>query len=321
MLDVAFYEVFKEEQKALRKFLSSKIRARFVSKTVQECNEELPPAKLISVRTQSRIPRRWAAHLEGIFTRSQGHDHLVSYRRAEGKNIACGYIQEYCSRAVAEQAVLAMLALLRKLKKQMASFGTFSRDGLTGSECRGRHALVIGVGRIGTEIVTIARGLGMTVRGVDPRRGRRGLDYVPLVKGLPWADVVFCACPLTEKTKAMLNYNVLRKAKKGMIFINVGRGEISPTQDLARLLVENILGGISLDVFDAEHLVADSLRARRLNAGVQTVMKLKDRDNVIFTPHNAFNTREALETKARLSVEAIRYFLRKGIFPYNVSLR
>ena len=321
MSDVVFYEVFKEEKRALEKFLPAKIRARFVSKTVQECGGGLPSARLISVRTQSRIPPEWAEHLGGIFSRSQGYDHLVAYQRAAGKNVACGYIKEYCSRAVAEQAALVMMALLRKLKKQMLSFGTFSRDGLTGRECRGRHALVVGVGNIGKEIVTVARGLGMTVKGVDPRRGVEGLDYVALAKGLSWADVVFCACPVTDKTKAMLDYHVLRKVKKGAIFVNVGRGEISPAKDLARLLSEGILGGIGLDVFDEEHSLADSLRARRADVRARRMSKLKDKSNVVFTPHNAFNTREALEGKARLSAEAVVRFLRRGTFPDPVPER
>lgn len=320
MLDVVFYEVFEEEEKALGKFLSPEIRARLVPKTIQQCNETLPPARLVSIRTQSRIPLEWASHLAGVFTRSQGYDHLAACRRAAGKNIACGYIEEYCSRAVAEQAVLAMMVLLRKLKKQMIFFGTFSRDGLTGLECRGRRALVVGVGRIGAQIVEIARGLGMTVKGVDPRPADKNLEYVSLEEGLPWADVIFCACCLTDETKGLLSYARLCGAKKGSVFINISRGEISPVEDMERLLSEGVLGGISLDVFDHESLLADSLQARREEVDVQCriARKLKDRDNVLFTPHNAFNTQEALEAKARLSVEAVECFLRKGAFPCPV---
>ena len=318
MLDVIFYEVFEEEEAALKKFLPPGVQTQFISKTIQEFGKALPPARLISIRTQSRIPLGWAPHLAGIFTRSQGYDHLVSYRRASGRDIPCGYIREYCSRAVAEQAVLMMMVILRKLKKQMDCFGTFSRDGLTGLECRGRRALVIGIGRIGTEIVTICGGLGMTVKGADPRHGLKGLEYVPLTKGLSWADVVLCACPLTAKTKGMLNYSILRRVKRGAIFVNVGRGEISPVKDLTRLLSEGVLGGIGLDVFDEEHLLAGSLRAHRANADVRAVLKLKDKNNVVFTPHNALNSQEGLEKKARLSVEAVERFLRRGAFPNAV---
>lgn len=329
MPDVMFYEVFEEERRALKRFLPPAMRARFTEKTIQERKDPSAPAKLISIRTQSRIPLAWAHQLDGIFTRSQGYDHLLAYCRAAGRpacpagrDIAYGYIDEYCSRAVAEQAVLSMMALWRKLKKQTACFKTFSRNGLTGLECRGRRALVVGVGHIGTQIVDIARALRLEVRGVDPVRRRRGLAYVPLANGLPWADVIFCTCPLTEETKGMLGYDTLRRVKRGTIFINVGRGEISPVKDLERLLSEGVLGGLSLDVFDQEDVVADCLRGRRraADANIKTLLKLGKRENVLLTPHNAFNTQEALEAKARLSVEAIQQFLCKGTFPHTVPV-
>ncbi len=317
MLDVVFYEVFEEERKTLKRYLPSSIRTRFMDRTIQGYNEPQAPSKLISIRTQSRIPLSWARELNGILTRSQGYDHLVAYCRAAGKDIACGYIDKYCSRAVAEQAVLSMMALWRRLKKQTASFETFSRDGLTGLECRGRRALVVGVGHIGVEIVDIVQALRMEARGVDPIRRHKGLTYVALAKGLPWADVVFCSCPLTDQTKGMLDYDALSKVKKGTIFINVGRGEISPIKDLKRLLEQGILDGLSLDVFDREDIVADSLRGHRrvTDAQVKILLGLKKREDVLLTPHNAFNTQEALEAKARLSAGAIRQFLREGNFP------
>ncbi|MBI5416108.1 MAG: hydroxyacid dehydrogenase [Candidatus Omnitrophica bacterium] len=320
MFDVVFYEAFEEERAALKKFLGKNIHARFAAGTVQESGGRLPPARLISVRTQSRIPPAWAQQLDGIFTRSQGYDHLLAYRRATGKNIACGYIDEYCSRAVAEQAVLAMMALLRKLKKQLVSFEKFSRDGLTGSECRGRRALVVGVGNIGAQIVDIARGLRMEVRGVDPRHRLKSIHYVSLKKGLEWADVIFCSCALTDSTTNLLDYAALRGVRKGAIFINVARGEISPAQDMERLLARGILGGVALDVFDGEDRLADYLRGSRRGADEKTraVLRLQGRDDVLLTPHNAFNSREALEAKARLSAQAVRHFLRKGAFPHAI---
>lgn len=322
---VVFYEVFEEEKEALQKFLPGNITARFISRTIQEYREPQAPAKpeagLISVRTQSQIPVEWAPHLAGIFTRSQGHDHLSRYCRTVGRNIPCGYIREYCSRAVAEHAIMVTMVLLRKLKKQMISFEAFSRDGLTGLECCGRRALVIGVGQIGTQLVDLALALGMTVKGVDPRDVHKDLEYISLKDGLVWADVIFCACPLTEKTRGMLDYARLCQARRGSIFINIARGEIAPLADLERLLSEGVLGGISLDVFEDESALAESLRARRRNEkNAAVVFRLKDRDDVLLTPHNAFNTREALETKARLSAEAIEQFLRKGAFPHAVPV-
>lgn len=320
MPDVVFYEVFEEEKEAIKRFLPKDVKAQFIAQTAQRQNKSFPPAKVISIRTQSRIPLSWAPHLKGILTRSQGYDHLVSYCREAGIPIPCGYLGDYCSRAVAEQAVLAMMALLRQLKKQIHAFEAFSRDYLTGAECRGRHALIVGVGRIGSQIVDIVQGLRMEVKGVDIVPQLRGIEYVSLKEGLRWADVVFCACCLTEQTRGMLHYRVLRRAKKGSIFINIARGEISPTEDLARLFCEGILGGLSLDVYEQESAVADYFKGHRrsANAVIKKILKLKDRDGVLFTPHNAFNTQEALEAKARLSAQAVQYFLQKETFPLAV---
>lgn len=320
MGDVVFYEVFGEEESALRQFLPPDIRAQFIPETIQQQKKPRPAADFISIRTQSRIPVSWAPKLKGILTRSQGYDHLVSFRRDCERDVPCGYLGSYCARAVAEHAVWAAMALLRKTKKQIRDFSAFSRDGLTGFECRGRRALIVGVGEIGAQIADITRGLRMDVRGVDIAHKHSDLEYVALNEGLRWAEIVFCACSLTQESAGMLNYAALKQAKPGMIFVNVSRGEISPAEDLEALLAEGVLGGLSLDVYDEESVLADYLRAGSgsITPKIQAVLNLKDRDDVLFTPHNAFNTRESLEAKSRLSAQAVVCFLTKGVFPCPV---
>ncbi len=164
-MDVHFYEAFEEEIVVLRQYLPAHIRAHFTSNTIQEAGDAKPPAELISIRTQSIIPPAWAGNLKGVVSRTNGYDNLVGCR------IPCGYLPHYCSHAVAEQAILLVMALLRKLPAQIAQFPAFHRDGLTGSECAGKKLLVVGVGNIGTEIVKIGQALGMQVHGVDLVRG------------------------------------------------------------------------------------------------------------------------------------------------------
>jgi D-lactate dehydrogenase len=319
-MDVMFYEVFKEEEAALRKYLPKGIKAGFTSKTIQAFAAKEPPAKLISIRTQSVIPTLWAKKLNGILTRSTGFDHLLAYRRETKTKILCGYLGDYCARAVAEQAMLMTVALLRKLKLQVSHFENFDRDHLTGRESGGRRLLVVGVGNIGTEIVDIARGLRMEVKGVDIKRRLRNFKYVSLSSGIAWAEVIVCALPLTQKTKGLLSYSALKKARPGSVFVNVSRGEVSPSQDLARLLKEGILEGVGLDVFSEESILAESLRRGRKPSGNQAkaAWSLKGDPRVIFTPHNAFNTEESVERKAQLSAQAVQRFLAKRKFPFPV---
>ncbi len=320
MTDVMFYEVFKEEEAALRKILPKSLRAVFTWETIQESKDRKPSATLISIRTQSRIPSEWAPQLKGILTRSQGFDHLVSFRQKAQEKIHYGYLGDYCSRAVAEHAILAMLALLRKLKTQIKHFSQFKRDQITGFECKGRNALVVGVGNIGKEIAQIAHGLGMNVKGGDVVKRLESLSYVSLAKGLAWADVVFCSPELTDKTRGLLSYATLKQVKRGAIFINIARGEISPLAGLKRLLDEKRISALGLDVFEEENDIAEDLRgySQELRETSRLILDLKDRDNVIFTPHNAFNTKEALGRKASLAVESIQVFLKTGRFPWPV---
>ncbi len=320
LADVIFFEAFEEEEAEIRGLLPDGIRAQFTPKTIQEDGEESPPANLLSIRTQSQIPLEWAEDGRGVLTRSQGYDHLLSFQRQVEKNIACGYLGNYCARAVAEQAILTMMALLRKTKQQMRQLEVFDRDGLTGGECRGRNTLVVGVGNIGGEIADIAQGLRMHVRGVDIAPTRKEIDYVSLSEGIAWADAIFCALPLTEKTENMLNGSVLKKAKPGLVFINVGRGEISPIKDLKSLLDTGILAGIGLDVYPQEGALADAFRAGQGAKAPQgqTILELAQDDRAILTPHNAFNTKEALEQKASLTVASVVSYLENKTFPQPI---
>lgn len=320
-MDVMFYEVFEEEEVLLKRFLPSSIVAEYTAETIQTRRSTFAPASLISIRTQSQIPVSWADALHGILTRSTGCDHLRTYQSQCGKMMPCGYLPFYCARAVAEHAVMMMMCLLRRVKKQMIQLETFHRNGLTGAECLNRCLLIIGVGNIGQEVVKIGRGLGMNVRGVDLVRRVPDLEYVTVEEGIPRADAIICALPLTEQTRGMLDFRQLCRAARSPVFVNVGRGEVSPAADLQRLLDENILNGLALDVFEDEGCFADCLRTGnrlQLSESGKILWLLKDRAQVILTPHNAFNTAEAIEKKAAQTCESVLQFLKKGTFPSPV---
>ena len=302
-MDIHFYEAFEEETAALRRFLPAQVRASFAWKTIQEAGDAEPPAPLISIRTQSIIPATWAGKVKGIISRTTGFDHLV------GQRIPCGYLLHYCSRAVAEQAILLVMALLRKLPQQTEQFPGFHRDGLTGRECTGKKLLVVGVGNIGSEVVKIGQALGMDVRRVDIIADRADIS---IDEGLPWADIIVCAMNLTKENAGYFRYDTLKRARPGVVFVNIARGEFSPTADLVRLLDEKHLGGVALDVFEDEPRLATALRAG------QGTFPLLGRPNVILTPHNAFNTAEALERKAEQTVQQIEHFRAHGKFLWPI---
>src|SRR5512140_265772 len=121
-LDVFFYEAFEEEIAELKSLIGKTCSCEYSHLTIQELGHSLPPARLISIRTQSKIPVEWSMHLVGILSRSTGYDHLTAYRSKIKNSLPMGFLDEYATRAVAEQAILLTMALLRKLPSQMKSF-------------------------------------------------------------------------------------------------------------------------------------------------------------------------------------------------------
>jgi len=320
-MDIFFFEAFEEEQAALKKYNANKSSADYTWKTIQEYGASDPPADIISVRTQSQIPPEWAGKLKAILTRSTGFDHLTAYLQETGaKNLKYGYLPLYCNRAVAEQALTLWMALLRKLPRQISHFQSFTRDGITGGETRARNLLVVGVGNIGSEIVKIGQGLGMNVKGIDPDEKFDFVDYSTYEKSAPQADIIVAAMSLNPSSKAYFDYAKIKQAKPGAIFINIARGELSPLNGLLRLLEENHLSGLGMDVYENEKLIGPAMRGE-ISANttqLQALKKLAKLDNVIFTPHNAFNTAEAVEKKSEQSIQQLEEFKKTGNFLWKV---
>lgn len=325
--DVAFYEVFAEEKELLQQYLPEEYRYLFTPKSIQDTETGSPPAPVISTRTQSLIPREWADRLSAIFTRSTGFDHLTAYFRKVGHPVPAGYLPQYAARAVAEQAFLLMLMFLRKMDMQRQAVRHFSRDGLTGSELRGKTLSIIGVGNIGSEIAKIGYGMEMSLLGVDLRERKEiresyELEYVDLAQAVAQARLLVCALPLTARTHRMLNYQVLSGLSPDAILINIARGEITPPDDLLRLLEEEKLAGIGIDVYDQESVLGSSLRGDSSGETLgdsarhtlQANRQLLEHPRVIATPHNAFNTSESTDRKSRQTAQNIRAYLESGTF-------
>ena len=306
MYDVYFYEAFAEEETALRAALPAGIRAGYTRLTIQEAGAaNIPPCPLISIRTQSQIPSAWIGPLQAVLSRSTGYDHLLPY----GDALQCGYLPLYCARAVAEQALLLMLALLRKLPAQRRNMAHFDRDGLTGLECLGKTLSVFGVGNIGHCMASIGTALGMHVLGVDIVQRHDDVTYCAPDAALQQADVIVCAMNLTPRTRAYFNRDRLRMTPPGVIFINIARGEMALLADLAALLQSGHIVGVGLDVFDNEAAIAVDFRRNTTTTTETDLLRtLLSDPRVVLTPHNAFNTAESVARKAADSARQVTHY-------------
>ena len=322
MKELFFFEAFEEEAGELGRFLPDDVNAGFTAATIQEEGSTEPSSRIISIRTQSKIPTDWLPRLDAILTRSTGYDHLLWIRESGTPGPKLGHLPLYCARAVAEQAMMFWMALLRRLPTQQIAFRTFHRDGLTGREARGRRLAVIGVGQIGIEVVDIGRSLGMDVVGVDLVEKHADVAYASAEDALSGADVVVAAMNLTEKNRGYFTRDLLGKCARGAVFVNVSRGELSPPSILLDLLKEGHLAGVGLDVYDCESQLAVALRQGTslddANPTMRAILEMSDREDVIMTPHNAFNTHEAVVRKSRQSMEQFLHLREHGEFLWPV---
>lgn len=127
-------------------------------------------------------------------------------------------------------------------------------------EIQGRTMLVVGLGGIGTNVAKYAHAMGMKVIGTrnSSREKPDFVDYVGLSDELPGligqADIVVNATPLTPQTMRLFNKAMFARMKKSALFISVGRGQSTVTQDLIDALKDGTIAGAGLDVTDPEPL-------------------------------------------------------------------
>ncbi|MFA5828588.1 MAG: NAD(P)-dependent oxidoreductase [Candidatus Shapirobacteria bacterium] len=260
--------------------------------------------------------------LKLVTTRSTGKDHIDGRECLERK-IAVVNVPTYGSGTVAEYAMGLLLAVTKRIvvAHQSVEEGTFNTEGLTGVDLTGKTIGVIGVGSIGQNVIHIARGFRMKVLGVDRKRDpklakRMGFRYVDLESCLKQADFVTIHVPFVPETFHMINKKNIKLLKTGSFLINVSRGPVVEIESLVWALNNKILAGVGLDVTEEERLVdkvstvmGDKISKDDLKEIVSFHL-LRDRDDVVFTPHNAFNTKEAIERIVTATVESIGNYIK-----------
>jgi phosphoglycerate dehydrogenase-like enzyme len=182
---------------------------------------------------------------------------------------------------IADHAMAMLLMLSRRLYhyEALKQQEQWERAAFQGIELRGKTAVVIGVGGIGTQIAIRANAFGMKVIGVDPE----DKPFMPFIEKIvkpdqlddviPQADVVFISAPHTEKSHKMVGMKEFELMKKNSYFIAVSRGGIYEMPGLVKALDSKQLAGAGVDVTDPEPLPKG-----------HALWKF---DNAIVTPHIA----------------------------------
>jgi len=264
----------------------------------------------------SALPR-----LKLIATRSTGFDHIdLNYCRSRG--ITVSNVPVYGDNTVAEHTFALILALSRKViqSNNRARAGDFSPAGLQGFDLRGKTLGVVGTGHIGVHVIRIARGFMMKVVASDPHPDKRladalDFDYVDSLDALlELSDIVTLHAPLLASTRHLINGKNIWRMKKGSLLINTARGALVDTQALLAVLEAGHCAGAGLDVFESETLIKEENQLLSNDYDIEELRRLVQnfvllrRENVVVTPHIAFNSTEALERILLTTIRNIQSF-------------
>jgi D-lactate dehydrogenase len=281
-------------------------------------------AEVVIVFVDSRVGREvidQLPKLKLIITRSTGYDH-IDVRYAMDRGIVVCNVPDYASITVAEYTIALMLALSRRLKEtvQRTSRGTFSREGLSGFDLSGKTLGVIGAGRIGKCVIKLAHAFDMRIFAYDLVEDKSlvknyHVEYVELERLLKESDIITIHVPYTPQTHHLINLSNIDLLKPTAMLINTARGPVVETRALVKALKEGKLrGGVALDVFEGEEaLIEDAYVDRSFSSetlqNALLVSYLAKQERVVITPHNAYNTRDALFRMLSTVAENLRAFM------------
>ncbi len=204
--------------------------------------------------------------------------------------------------STAEQAIALMFATARytAVADQSMKQGKWEKKNFKGTQLTGKTLGVVGLGRIGKEVVKRGKGLQMNILGFDPYIPKQNLehlqiDLVDIDTIIANSDFITVHTPLTETTRGLINKGNLDKLKDGARLINCARGGIYDEDALAEGLNSGQIAGAGIDVFTQEPPPED--------------FPLREAKNVVLTPHLGASTDEAqIEVAKETSQEMVDYF-------------
>ena len=265
-------------------------------------------------------------NLKLIVTLSTGFDH-IDIKECRKRKITVCNVPHYGENTVAEHTFALILNLTRMIHKayERTVRGDFSIEGLRGTDLRGKTLGVIGAGSIGQHVIRIAKGFEMKVIAFDKFKNlklakRLGFRYVSSDYLLRNSDIITLHLPYNKSTHHLINKQAISKMKNGVIIVNTARGGVIETSALLEGLQLGKIAGAGLDVLEEECFIKEEkqilskhfLKECNLKTVLQNHILLKQ-DNVIITPHNAFNSWEALHRILDTTILNINSFLKKKL--------
>lgn len=237
-----------------------------------------------------------------------GYDNVdLAYCKRRGIKVA--NIVNYSTDAVAQHTFALCFYVLEKLRHYdeyvksgaYAAQDRFSNFDLPFTELAGKTWGIVGMGNIGKKVAQIAQAFGCKVIFYSASGSSSCTEYerVDFDRLLEESDFLSLHCPLSDRTRNLMDLNAFKKMKKSAILINVARGPVVNDADLYTALEEGYIGGAGLDVTSTEPM-KDS----------NPLSRIMDSNKLIITPHLAWASNEARNRCVSETCRNIEAFLK-----------
>ena len=261
-------------------------------------------------------------NLRIISTRSTGYNHIdVKYCRK--KRISVFNVSGYGQTSVAQYTMMLMIALVRNLKPAYLDIKRNGPDypNYEGRDINNLSLGIIGYGSIGQAVAKLANAFGMTVYvNCLEKTTDTTIQYLTLDELIRTSDIITLHLPYNSELYHMIGRDEISKMKDGVYIINTARGELIDSVALYEAIMTGKVKGAALDVFECESLavkpdgITSNIEGYDKNcvANALIAQKLIDRDNVILTPHIAYNTQESIYRILEITFNNLRDYC-KGL--------
>ena len=329
MAKIAFFEIEEWEKEQIKQSLK-KHKLFFFKDTLTEKNvSKIKDIDILAIFIYSKINKSILdklPKLKLITTMSTGFDHIDLEECKKRKITVCN-VPTYGENTVAEHTFALILAISRKIPESIEKTrkGDFRLKSLRGFDLKGRTIGIVGCGNIGKHVARIAKGFEMDVFVYDHHKHKKlakkiGFKQVSLESLLKNSDIITLHVPENKQTHHMINSKTLKLCKRGTILINTARGNIIDSSALLKALNNKTIKYAGLDVLEGECLIKEEkellhpefMKTCDLRTILQNNILLKNQ-NVLITPHNAFNSKEALQRILDTSLENIQGFVKNHL--------
>lgn len=326
-MKIAFFEIQDWEKKQLKKVFSNYELIFFSDFLTGKDIPKIKDCEIISVFIYSKLNKEILEKLpklKYIITRSMGFDH-IDLETCKKLGIKSCNTPHYGDNSVAEHTFGLILSLSRNIHKAYVRNINENHEieGLKGHDLKDKVIGVIGAGRIGCRVIKIARAFEMKILVTDSHPDEKfakkeGFKYASINELLKKSDIVTLHVPYRKENHHLINKKTIGLMKKSAFLINTSRGQIVDTTALMSALKNGKLGGAGLDVIEGEELIKEEkefLHSHR-KLDLKKIHQLAlDHDiirneKVVFTPHIAFYSEEAIQRILNVTIEDVKSCLK-----------